>query len=204
MAKNLIRSFTAETMRDLIQAAGFRAEIASAAASGPVIRSASNGLAFEIRLLNPLQMDANNFADTTFTAGLQLQGVLAPELVNRWNATKRFSRLYVSQGYLILALDIILQGGVTPEHLQAQIEIWDRLLQELLTYLRTATNESTPKSPAEMKNAAEMKGPMETKSVAMDKPAAAANGHAVPETAAPPAGGQTYVQAQIGNEKPSP
>jgi hypothetical protein len=180
MAKNLIRSFTAETMRDLIQAAGFRAEIASAAASGPVIRSASNGLAFEIRLLNPLQMDTNSFADTTFTAGLQLQGALAPELVNRWNATKRFSRLYVSQGYLILALDIILQGGVTPEHLRAQIEIWDRLLQELLTYLRTATNESAPKSPAEMKNAAEMKGPMETKSAAMNKPAAG-NGHAVPD-----------------------
>jgi hypothetical protein len=179
MAKNLIRSFTAATMRDLIQAAGFRAEIASAAVSGPVIRSASNGLAFEIRLLNPLQVDANSFADTTFTAGLQLQGALAPELVNRWNATKRFSRLYVSQGYLILALDIILQGGVTPEHLRAQIEIWDRLLQELLTYLRTATNESTPKSPAEIKNAAEMKGPMETKSAAMNKPA---NGHAVPET----------------------
>ena len=149
MAKTLIRSFTSETIRELVQEAGFRAEIVSGAAAGaPVIRSASSGLAFEIRLLNPVQTEPKSFADLTFTAGLQVQGPLALEIVNRWNATKRFSRLYVAQGFLIIAMDIVLQGGVPPEHLRAQIEIWDRLLQELLAYLRTAAAQTAPKKVA--------------------------------------------------------
>ena len=95
MAKTSIRSFTAETIRETLQEAGFRAEIASGpgTAAGPLIRSGSSGLAFEVRLLNPLQIDAKSFADVTFTAGLQLQGPFALEIVNRWNASKRFSRL---------------------------------------------------------------------------------------------------------------
>jgi hypothetical protein len=150
MAKNLIRSFTAESIRELAQAAGFRAEIEPASAgTGPVIRSASSGLAFEIRLLNPLQIDAKNYADLTFTAGLQLQGPLALDIVNRWNASKRFSRLYITRGFLILAMDVVLQGGVPPEHLRAQIEIWDRLLQELLAYLRNAAKETAAQKMAD-------------------------------------------------------
>ena len=154
MSKTLIRSFTVETIRELVQSAGFRAEIVSAAAGGPVIRSASSGLAFEIRLLNPLTIDAKSFADLTFTAGLQLQGPLALDIVNRWNATKRFSRLYIAQGFLIIAMDVVLQGGVPSEHLRAQIEIWDRLLQELLVYLRTTATEGTPKKVAPDQDAA--------------------------------------------------
>lgn len=150
MAKTSIRSFTAETIRETLQEAGFRAEIASGpgTAAGPLIRSGSSGLAFEVRLLNPLQIDAKSFADVTFTAGLQLQGPLALEIVNRWNASKRFSRLYIAQGHLIIAMDVVLQGGVPPEHFRAQIEIWDRLLQELLAYLRnTAQETAAAKAP---------------------------------------------------------
>jgi hypothetical protein len=165
MTTTLTRSFTAETICELVQAAGFRAEIltGAAAAAGPVIRSASSGLAFEIRLLNPSQIEPKSFADLTFMAGLQLQGPLAPEIVNGWNASKRFSRLYIAQNHLVIAMDVVLPGGLPPDHLRAQIEIWDRLLQELLVWLRNAANQTVPKKIAPSGDAATAK---------------AANGHA--------------------------
>ena len=178
MAKTPIRSFTAEAIRDALQAVGFRAEITTGAnvAAGAVIRSASNGLAFEVRLFNPSQADTKSFADVTFTAGLQMQGVLAPDIVNRWNAGKRFSRLYIAQGFLVLAMDVLLQGGVAPEYFRAQIEVWDRLLQELLAYLRSAAREQAPKKLREDSAGSEDAAP------AIESAAASAptlpNGHA--------------------------
>ncbi len=142
MTKPSIHSLTVETARDLLQGAGFRAELVADSATMPVLRSASNGVTFELRLFNPLREDKESFADAMFMAGLTFQGTVAPEFLNRWNSIKRFGRLYTTQGLLVLALDIFLQGGISPEHLRAQLDIWDRLIQELLTYARTAPAEA--------------------------------------------------------------
>jgi hypothetical protein len=146
MAKSLIKSFTTQAMRELIQTAGFRAELMAESDTMPVIRSASNGMIFEIRLFNPLKEEKGSFTDVMFMAGMPLQGGVAPEFLNRWNSIKRFGRLYAAQGHLVLALDIFLQGGVSPEHLRSQLDIWDKLLQELLTYIRAVPSAPAPKA----------------------------------------------------------
>ena len=33
-------------------------------------------------------------------------------------------------------MDAIVAAGVSPQHLQGQMELWDRLLQEFIAYLR--------------------------------------------------------------------
>jgi hypothetical protein len=170
MAKTSIRSITVETMRDLLQGAGFRAELIAESETMPVIRSASNGVNFEIRLFNPGKEDKGGFTDVMFMAGLPLKGPVAPEFLNRWNSIKRFGRLYVAQGLLVLALDIYVQGGVSPEYLRSQLDIWDRLLQELLTYIKMVPSAPAPKASAIPKGDAET-----TDAVTGD--AVAANGH---------------------------
>jgi hypothetical protein len=40
------------------------------------------------------------------------------------------------QNFLVLDMDVVMFGGVTASHLRAQIEIWDRLIQELVPFLR--------------------------------------------------------------------
>ncbi|WP_426435370.1 YbjN domain-containing protein [Bradyrhizobium genosp. P] len=77
-----------------------------------------------------------SFADVAFAATLQVQGELPLDLVNRWNATRRFARLQLSHPFLVFSLDVSVAGGVAPDNLRAQIEIWDRLVQDLITYLR--------------------------------------------------------------------
>jgi hypothetical protein len=136
-----ISSMTPEAMRDLLQSVGFRAEIVPGATSGSLIRSATNGVSFEVRLFNKLPGPVETYADLLFTAGLQIQGVLNAEIVNRWNMTKRFGRLYVVPGMLVLTMDVLLQEATSNAHLRAQLGLWDRLMQELLIYLRTSVAE---------------------------------------------------------------
>ncbi|XSC43003.1 YbjN domain-containing protein [Bradyrhizobium sp. RDT10] len=117
------------------------------------LRSATGGLAFDIRLGNQLPDADGSFVDAAFTAVLQVQGDLPLDIVNRWNATRRFARLQLSQPFLVFCLDVSVAGGVMPDHLRAQIEIWDRLVQELIAYLRDelrqlpAKNDSAPQAP---------------------------------------------------------
>jgi hypothetical protein len=147
MSTSMIRSLTPERLRELMQQAGYRAEIITGP-DAPSLRSATGGLPFEIRFVNATPGDSTTYADIMFLAGLQVQGELSLDIVNRWNSTKRFARLHLSQNYLVLAMDVVVLGGVAPEHLGAQIELWDRLLQELLSYLRSLATEQAAKNGA--------------------------------------------------------
>ena len=137
MSEPMIDKLTLDGLRELIQLAGYRVEaMTDPVANTPYLRSATNGLAFDIRPGNRLATDEQSFIDVALIAVLQVQGDLPLDLVNRWNATRRFARLQLSPPFLALSLDFSLAGGVTQTHLRAQIEIWDHLVQQLIVFLR--------------------------------------------------------------------
>lgn len=138
MSETIIATLTLDSLRDVLQQAGYRVETATdPVANVPYLRSATSGLAFDIRPGNRFAAEAEgSFADIAFVAVLQVQGDLPPGLVNGWNAARRFSRLQLSGSFLALCMDVSVVGGVTRGHLRAHIEIWDRLAQELIAYLR--------------------------------------------------------------------
>lgn len=151
-----ITKLTLDSLRESLQQVGYRVEAATDPVAGlPYLRSATGGLAFDIRPGNQLPDADGSFVDVAFTAVLQVQGELPLDLVNRWNATRRFARLQLSQPFLVFCLDVSVAGGVMPDNLRAQIEIWDRLVQELIAYLRdelrqlSAKNGSTPQAAAQ-------------------------------------------------------
>ncbi|ABD88460.1 YbjN domain-containing protein [Rhodopseudomonas palustris] len=132
-----IDKLSLDSLREVLQQAGYRVEtVTDPIANVAYLRSATNGLAFDIRAGNRLADGSAEFVDIAFTAILQVQGDLPLDLVNRWNASRRFARLQLSQPFLVLSLDVCVAGGVAPNHLRAQIEIWDHLVQQLITYLR--------------------------------------------------------------------
>ncbi|WP_213773289.1 YbjN domain-containing protein [Bradyrhizobium sp. dw_78] len=142
MSETTITHLTLGSLRDVLQQAGYRVEtVTDPVANSVYLRSATAGLSFDIRPGNRLAGAAENFVDIAFVGVLQVQGELPLELVNRWNATRRFARLQLSQPFLVLSLDISVAGGVLPAYLRGQIEIWDHLIQQLIAYLR----EETPK-----------------------------------------------------------
>lgn len=67
---------------------------------------------------------------------LQVQGEVPAQLVPGWNQSRRFARMWLQGNFLVLEMDVTVAGGVTADHLRAQIGLWDRLLQELLLHLR--------------------------------------------------------------------
>ncbi|WP_159729614.1 YbjN domain-containing protein [Methylosinus sp. Ce-a6] len=138
MSESLVSALTLDELRELLQQAGYRVVSAmDPVADVPYLRSATSGLSFDIRAGNPSAMEAEaRFLDFVFVAVLQVQGELRAEVVNGWNATRRFSRLHLTGAFLALSMDISIAGGVSRDYLRAQIEIWDRLAQELIAYLR--------------------------------------------------------------------
>jgi hypothetical protein len=134
---DIVAKLTLDGLRESFQSAGYRVEtLTDPVANIQYLRSATAGLGFDIRAGNRLPGDAQSYADVTLVAPLQVQGELPLEIVNRWNATRRFGRLQLSPPFLVFCLDICVAGGVAPDNLRAQIEIWDRLVQELIGYLR--------------------------------------------------------------------
>jgi hypothetical protein len=136
---DLIRELTLDGLRGLLQQAGYRAEpFTDPANQQTILRSATGGVAFEIRPGNRTGQggEGQPFVDFAFVAGIKVESALALDIVNRWNAQRRFARLHLVPGLLLLALDVSLIGGVAPDHVRAHIEIWDKLLPDLIAFLR--------------------------------------------------------------------
>lgn len=141
---DLIAELTVERLRDFIHQAGYRAEaVTDPNSSSPVLRSATGGIAFDIRPGNR-SAGGDGFVDLVLITGLQVEGELPLDLVNRWNAQRRFARLHLNPGALLLTMDVSVLGGVSPAYLRGQIEIWDRLVPDLVTYLREELGRPTP------------------------------------------------------------
>ncbi|WP_213737827.1 YbjN domain-containing protein [Bradyrhizobium sp. dw_411] len=145
MSDAIISKLTLDHLRDAFQQAGYRVEMMTdPVANTPYLRSATSGLAFDIRPGNRMIDDAASFADVAFTAVLRVQGELPLEIVNRWNAERRFARLQLSAPFLVFCMDVSVVGGVAPGHFRSQIEIWDRLLQDFVAYLREELRKLVP------------------------------------------------------------
>jgi Putative bacterial sensory transduction regulator len=137
MSDAVISSLSLDVLRAQIQQAGYRVEtVTDPVANITFLRSATNGLTFDIRGGNRAGASGEQFSDLAFVAPLQVQGELPLDLVNRWNVTRRFGRLQLSPPFLVLSLDVTVAGGVSITHVRAQLEIWDQLVQQLIVYLR--------------------------------------------------------------------
>jgi hypothetical protein len=137
MSDALITVLTLEQLRDVMQLAGYRVEtVTDPVVNSDYLRSATSGLAFDVRPGNRLAGNDGSFVDAALVAVLQVQGELPLDIVNRWNATRRFARLQLSAPFLVLTHDVSVAGGVGQNHLRAQVEIWDHLVQQLVGYLR--------------------------------------------------------------------
>lgn len=146
MTEDLIDTVTIETLRDALQDRGFRATIETDAAGARFIRSATAGLAFEARLGNPAGADAA--LDVRLVAAIEIQGNLDPEIVNRWNNSRRFCRLHREGDMLLLDMDISVAGGVAPAWLARQVDMWDRLVEALIEHLKRELAAVAPRADA--------------------------------------------------------
>jgi hypothetical protein len=135
MADELIQTITPGALAELLKVNGYR--VTEAEQNGIVqLMSASQGVGFTIRFGNRLPTPADAYVDFTFGCVLQVQGDVPADIVASWNRSRRFARLSLQAQFLLLEMDVTVAGGVSPAHMRAQIELWDRLIQEFLLHLR--------------------------------------------------------------------
>lgn len=135
----LLFAVSGGTLKEIMQAAGYRVDVLPGDGI-VVLRSATGGLGFEIRLMNSAGSEAR-FADATFLTHFSIEGTFPLELLNRWNKSRRFARLFLDRPeagseFLVLTCDLSFAGGVSPDHVRAHIQIWDVLVHQLVAWLR--------------------------------------------------------------------
>lgn len=129
----LLNAVGAEQLAGILQAAGCRADTRERQGITE-IHSAMQGLGFLLRLG---QREAEGrFLDFTWICALALRGEPVAGAVDDWNRNTRFARLTLQGQFLVLSMDTLVAGGVTEAHLRAQLELWSRLLQQLVLHLR--------------------------------------------------------------------
>ncbi len=136
MAEAQLMSITPERLSELLQSAGYRAERRDDPNGLPIISSATGGIAFNLRLGNRAQPPAEGYLDFTYITVIKIEGDFPLERINEWNRSKRFARLHKSDEFIVLDMDVIAVGGITERNLRNGLELWDRLLQELMAWLR--------------------------------------------------------------------
>ena len=106
----LISSVTTQSLTELLQEAGYR--VNQTEQNGIVqLLSASQGIGFAVRFGNPA-VEQGSYVDFTYRCALRIQGE-----------------------FLLMEMDVVV-AGVGATHLRSQLELWDRLLQEFIVYLR--------------------------------------------------------------------
>lgn len=158
---DLITAVTVESLREFMQTAGYRAETITDPGAGlTYLRSATNGLSFDVRMGNRIPDNENAFSDVALVAVFSIVGDLPLAPVNAWNNSRRFGRLQIDrnvpdQNFLLLCMDVVVAGGVTPQYLRTQIEIWDGLVQQLVPWLRDELAKLQPANDATAAGAGE-------------------------------------------------
>jgi hypothetical protein len=140
--RTLRETIATDELAAILRESGFRAELAVDAAGRPVLHSASSGVPFHVRFGNVAAETDGRFVDFTLTVAVQLDIPVPLGFVADWNATRRFARMHGHDRLLVMEMDVLLAGGVGDPNLRANVEIWDRLLQELLMGLRRSVQEA--------------------------------------------------------------
>lgn len=154
----LITSVTVPSLTELLQEAGYRVNQSEQNAIVQLL-SASQGIGFAVRFGNPAA-EPGHYVDFTYSCALRVQGDLPDGLAQLWNASRRFARLALQGEFLVMEMDVVV-AGVGESHLRSQLELWDRLLQEFIVYLREYSQHAAQLQAQESAAAAPAPAPAE-------------------------------------------
>ena len=130
----LLETVTPEQVSDAIKAAG--AAVTAIEQDGVMrLHSASHGIGFQVLWGNPVAQ--GQYADFALSCPLRVQGGTLPEgVLSDWHRTKRFARVALHGDFVVLEMDIVVAGGVTPAHLAMKIRLWIQMMGEFFLHLR--------------------------------------------------------------------
>lgn len=130
----LLFSMNAEQVAEAIKASG--CAVTAVEHDGVVrLHSASQGIGFQVLWGNALR--AGEYVDLTLSCPLRVEGGTLPEgVVSDWHRSKRFARVAQHGDFVVLEMDVLVAGGVTPGHLDVLLQLWSQMMGQFFQHLR--------------------------------------------------------------------
>jgi Putative bacterial sensory transduction regulator len=145
----LLLSLTSERVSEAIKAAGCAVSIDEQ--DGVVrLHSASQGIGFQVLWGN--KTAEGEYIDLTLSCPLRVQyGALPDGLLAEWHRSNRFARVAQHGDFVVLEMDVVAAGGISPNHLAMMMRLWSQMMGQFFLHLRNfkaqnaaMTNGSTP------------------------------------------------------------
>ena len=144
-----IKVIDQEGLAEIVREAGYKALVKSRAEGGEYIESAQSGWKTFITFFNKTE----DRTYTSFQFGLWMnndKGELSLTKVNEFNANWRYAKIIINDdNSLLLRMDVNLVGGVSREHIIAQVTLWDNLLSNYGDFARELQKEVVAAREAE-------------------------------------------------------
>ena len=131
---SMITFMTSEQVSDAIKSVG--CAVTAIDQNGVVrLHSASHGVGFQVLWGNALA--SGQYADLTLSCPLRVQGGTLPaDVLSEWHRAKRFARVAQHGDFVVLEMDVIAAGGISPANLVVQIQLWTQMMGQFFLHLR--------------------------------------------------------------------
>lgn len=141
--EGLLFSMNADQVAEAIKASGCAVTVVNA--DGMVrLHSASQGIGFQVLWGNAVS--DGEYVDLTLNCPLRIEGGSLPDgLLADWHRTKRFVRAAQHGDYVVLEMDILAAGGITPNHLAMQMQLWSQMMGQFFQHLHHFTAQTSEK-----------------------------------------------------------
>lgn len=134
LSADLLDAVTPGQVSDAIKAAG--GAVTAIEQDGVVrLHSASHGIGFQVLWGNPVT--TTQYTDFTLSCPLHVQGGTLPDAVlAAWHRSKRFARVAQHGDFVVLEMDVVVAGGVSPAYLVFAVRLWMQMMGEFFLHLR--------------------------------------------------------------------
>lgn len=133
-AADLLFSMTPDQVSEAIKSSG--CAVTAIEQDGVVrLHSASQGIGFQVLWGNALTSGA--YVDLTLSCPLRVQGGVLPEgVLTDWHRSKRFARVAQHGDFVVLEMDVLAAGGISPNHLAMLMQLWSQMMGQFFLHLR--------------------------------------------------------------------
>lgn len=144
--RTLLTHVTADQVADAIRDAGCAVNLVQEDGNAR-LHSASHGVGFQVLWGN--RVSDGQFLDFTLSCPLRVEGGQLPDaLLNAWHRSRRFARIASHGDFLVLEMDVMVTGGVTPAYLSVAMQVWIQMMGQFFLHLRNYRSSTAEDMPA--------------------------------------------------------
>src|SRR5262245_7338056 len=133
-AQTLVSAENPDALIKIVQDLGFQAKLEKDDVGDPVIRSSSGGVDFRIYFYEC--KNNKHCKSLHFSVGYDLADGSSLDVMQQWNADKRFASAYLDgEADPFLQMDINTEGGITQANFENSFQLWQSLKGEFEQFI---------------------------------------------------------------------